>query len=206
MTLTGVISKFKRKERKNKSKQVTEDEVESNRSDEDHDDELIDDVSESGESSEPVKASKAKTPKSVPKKANGTTAKRKRSKEESYSKDEPVKRPRRAATGSESLQRTSEMNEQDNGTSPEPTRRVSERSRAKSASDQSDDVTPVTSVTTNSSAPKSNGSANRSLSQSSSDRDLQILTSKLQVICARLGGKQYQNLTLAKLRSLDEVC
>lgn len=183
------------------------------------DDELIDhEASESSEAPEPAKRAKASPPKPAPKKASGgttprQTAKRKRS-EESDSEEvvEPVnnKRPRREANESVPARVTvSDTNGHSlNGSTPEPKRRAAERSRAKPASDESASVTPVTPAapaTPVTPVSKANGTASRALSQSSSDRDLQILISKLQVICARLGGKPYQNLTLAKLKTLDEV-
>lgn len=185
------------------------------------DDELIEhEASESSEAPEPPKRANASAPKPAPKKASGGTtprqaAKRKRS-EESDSEEvvEPVKtkRPRRAEASSESVPARVTVSDTNghslNGSTPEPKRRAAERSRAKPASDESASVTPVTPAapaTPVTPVSKANGTASRALSQSSSDRDLQILFSKLQVICARLGGKPYQNLTLAKLKTLDEV-
>jgi hypothetical protein len=150
-------------------------------------DELIGDISESDDDSEPGKSTKASRlpPKPGPKKASGTprqAAKRKRSEDESQSDEavEPVKvkRSRRAEV------------------SPEPSHLTNSYSENGTASTNKTPVTP---------ASKSNGSSSRALTQSSSDKDLQILVSKLQVICARLGGKPYQNLTLGKLKTLDEV-
>jgi hypothetical protein len=180
-----IPSKFKRKERKAKV-QVEEEELESNMNIEDND-ELIGDISESDDDSEPGKSTKASRlpPKPGPKKASGTprqAAKRKRSEDESQSDEavEPVKvkRSRRAEV------------------SPEPSHLTNSYSENGTASTNKTPVTP---------ASKSNGSSSRALTQSSSDKDLQILVSKLQVICARLGGKPYQNLTLGKLKTLDEL-
>ena len=171
-------------------------------------DELIGDISESDDDSEPGKSTKASRPppKPAPKKASGTprqAAKRKRSEEESQSDEavEPVKvkRSRRAEVSPEPSHLTNGHSENGTASTPEPKRRAGDRSRAKADESASTNITPVTP------APKSNGSSSRALTQSSSDKDLQILVSKLQVICARLGGKPYQNLTLGKLKTLDEV-
>jgi hypothetical protein len=133
---------------------------------------------------------KSASAKSAANSAPKPTAKRKRQSEESDDVSDEVlpKRPRREAQPASAPSTNGHEKEID---APAPKVRASDRVREAAAA-------------TLTAASKSNGTA-LALSQSSGDRDLQTLISKLQVICARLGGKDYQNLTLSKLKLLNEV-